>query len=318
MATSELTRYDELSSAAIAASREEVEKHPARPSGVDTPRNCIFSVDVEDWFHILDVPSTPGLPEWDRMPSHVEKNFLKLLDLFAEKNAHVTCFFLGWVAEKFPHLVREAEQRRHEVASHGYAHRLVYQMGPKEFIQDASRSKKILEDIVGHQILGYRSPGFSVTEQTPYFFDGLIEAGYRYSSSVFPARRPPGGLKTAKYAPYLVSKNGTALIEFPITVKKVFFRPLCFFGGGYLRLFPYSLIRRMTLAVLREGRPVAFYVHPREVDPNHQRLPMKLTRRFKSYVNLGTTVGKIRQLLTDFQVTTFENFLAHHPALLGR
>ena len=279
--------------------------------------NCIFSVDVEDWFHILDVPSTPDLSEWDSLPSHVEKNFLRLLDLFAEKNAHVTCFFLGWVAEKFPHLVRVAERQGHEVASHGYAHRLVYEMGPKRFFEDALKSKKIIEDVVGHQILGYRSSGFSVTEETPYFFDELIEAGYRYSSSIFPAPRSHGGLRTAKYGPYRLSRNGVALVEFPITVKKVFSRPVCFFGGGYLRLFPYSLIRRMTLAVLREGRPVVFYVHPREVDPNHPRLLMNFTCRFKSYVNLKTTLGKIRQLLADFEFVTFEHFLAHHPGLLG-
>lgn len=301
----------------MVASCEGTVHHPVWPDREGAAIDCIFSVDVEDWFHILDVPSAPDLSEWDSLPSHVESSFLKLLDLFAEKEARVTCFFLGWVAEKFPHLVRIAERQGHEVASHGYAHRLVYQMGPKKFLEDASKSKSIIEDIVGHEILGYRSSGFSVTEETPYFFDGLIEAGYRYSSSVFPALRPHGGLRTAKYAPYRVSKNGAALIEFPITVKKVLSRPLCFFGGGYLRLFPYSLIRQMTLAVLREGRPVVFYVHPREVDPDHPRLPMNLTRRFKSYVNLRTTLGKIRQLITDFEVTTFEHFLAHHPGLLG-
>src|SRR5437879_7373673 len=159
--------------------------------------NCIFSVDVEDWFHILDLPSTPNLSEWDSLPSHVEKNFLELLDLFDEKCAHVTCFFLGWVAEKYPNLVKEAEKRRHEIASHGYAHRLVYQMTPKEFFEDVSKSKNVIEGVVGHAIMGYRSPGFSVTERTPYFFDALISAGYRYSSSVFPTRKAHGGLKNA-------------------------------------------------------------------------------------------------------------------------
>jgi polysaccharide deacetylase family protein (PEP-CTERM system associated) len=273
-------------------------------------KQCIFSVDVEDWFHILDLPSTPPLLQWDSLPSHVEKNFLKLLDIFSEHNVRVTCFFLGWVAEKFPHLVIEAEKRGHEVASHGYAHRLVYELTSEEFLQDTQKSKKILEDIVGHPIVGYRSSGFSVTDKTPWFFETLVEAGFQYDSSVFPASRQHGGLNGAQLAPYQVKTSKGVLTEFPITVTKIMGKPLCFFGGGYLRLFPYCLIKRMTARVLREGRPVLFYVHPREVDPGHPRLPMGLARTFKSYVNVATTERKIRRLVSDLPITTFRDFLA--------
>ena len=124
---------------------------------------CIFSVDVEDWFHILDLPSTPDLPDWDSLPSRVEKNFRSLLEMFDAAHVHVTCFFLGWVAQRYPQLVREAQSLGHEIASHGYAHRLVYQMTPQAFLEDISRSKKLTEDIAGHEVLGYRAPGFSVT-----------------------------------------------------------------------------------------------------------------------------------------------------------
>ncbi|MGA2631326.1 MAG: polysaccharide deacetylase family protein, partial [Terriglobia bacterium] len=182
---------------------------------------CIFSVDVEDWFHILDVPSTPSLAAWDSLPSRVEKNFLKLMDLFSERDVRVTCFFLGWVAEKFPHLVKEAERRGHEVASHGYAHRLVYEMTPEEFLGDTRRSKAILENIVGHPILGYRSSGFSVTDRTPWFFEALSEAGFQYDSSVFPAPRQHGGLEGAHLAPYRIETPNGILTEFPVTVAKV-------------------------------------------------------------------------------------------------
>ena len=270
---------------------------------------CIFSVDVEDWFHILDIPATPPMSQWDSLPSLVERNFRKLLDIFAEKDVRVTCFFLGWVAEKFPHLVKEAARRGHEIASHGYAHRLIYEMTPQEFLEDARRSKNLLEDLTGRPVLGYRSSGFSVTERTPWFFDMLIEAGYRYDSSIFPAPREHGGLATARFGPYRVTGSENALIEFPVTIKKVFGKPLCFFGGGYLRLFPYFLIRRMTSRVLQEGRPVIFYVHPREIDPKHPRLPMGAVRRFKSYVNLETTEGKIRRLTSEIEFTTFERFI---------
>jgi len=270
---------------------------------------CIFSVDVEDWFHILSVPSTPALSQWDALPSRVERNFLALLELFSEFRVHVTCFFLGWVAKRFPHLVRAAAREGHEVASHGYAHKLVYEMTPDEFYQDAVRSKKILEDIAGHPILGYRSSGFSITEKTPWFFESVAQAGYRYDSSVFPAAREHGGLENGRCAPYVVATDSGGLVEFPLTVTRVLGQPMCFFGGGYLRLFPFSLMRRMALKVLREGRPVVFYVHPREIDPDHPRLPMSLRREFKTYVNLKTTEAKIRHLLAEFEFTTFQQFM---------
>lgn len=276
---------------------------------------CIFSVDVEDWFHILDLPSTPPISDWDRLPSRVERNFLRLLDMFSERNASVTCFFLGWVARKFPHLVKEAAGRGHEIASHGYAHRLVYQMTREEFLEDAVKSKMILEDAAGQPIWGYRSAGFSVTQGTPWFFESLMEAGYRYDSSVFPAPRGHGGIKSAQFAPYLYGGSGRPLIEFPMTVRKVFGKPICFYGGGYLRLFPYSIIRRMTSDVLAGGRPVIFYVHPREIDPHHPRLAMGLARKFKSYFNLRSTEPKIRRLLSEFELVTFEKYIREDAVL---
>ncbi len=276
------------------------------------PVKCIFSVDVEDWFHILDVPSTPPLSQWDSLPSYVEKNFRRLLDLFAQNNTRATCFFLGWVARKFPHLLREADQHGHEIASHGYSHRLIYEMTPQEFLQDSIRAKAVIEDTIGHRILGYRAAGFSVTQNTPWFFDKLIEAGYRYDSSVFPASRGHGGIDNGRYAPYFIGSFSEGLIEFPVTITRIFSKPVCFFGGGYLRLFPFSLIKRMALKVLREGRPVVFYVHPREIDPDQPRLPMNLRRELQSYINVKGTEAKLKSLLTQLELTTFERFIAEN------
>lgn len=273
---------------------------------------CIFSVDVEDWFHILDLPSSPKLSEWDGLPSRVETNFRRLLDIFDRKNVQTTCFFLGWVAERFPHLVKEAHARGHEVASHGYSHLLVNEMTRQDFFDDALRSKNILEDLIGEPVLGYRASGFSVTDKTSYMFDELIRAGYRYSSSVFPGPRGHGGLRTNQLAPFRISHDSTSFIEFPISVTKVLGRPLCFFGGGYLRLFPYFLIKKMALKVLKENRPVVFYIHPREIDPDHPRLPMNLKRRFKSYVNLTTTEHKINKILDTFSIVSFEQYISKH------
>jgi polysaccharide deacetylase family protein (PEP-CTERM system associated) len=274
-----------------------------------TSAKCLFSIDVEDWFHILDVRSSPPAADWDDLPSRVEKNFLHLLEILDRKPIKVTCFFLGWVAERFPHLVREASARGHEIASHGYAHRLVYKMTQREFYDDALKSRRLIEDISGKPVTGYRSSGFSVTSATPWFFDTLAEAGYIYDSSVFPAPRGHGGMNTNRFKPHRVKGNTNGIIEIPISVAKVMGRPICFFGGGYLRLSPYRIIRKMAGRLLDEGGPVNFYVHPREIDPRHPRLPMSPLRRFKSYVNLSSTEKKIRRLADDFDWMTFSDYI---------
>lgn len=270
----------------------------------------VFSVDVEDWFHILALPQIPDVAQWEAYPSHVAKNLRKLLDLFSEYDVKVTCFFLGWVAQQFPELVRDAAERGHEIASHGYAHVLCYEMTPEAFLEDISKAKRIVEDLLGRPIHGYRAPGFSVTEQTPWFFDKLAQAGFTYDSSVFPASRAHGGIKSSHYAPYVIKTKYGSLIEFPITVTRLFGRPTCFFGGGYLRLFPYTVLSRMSRKILAEGRPVVFYVHPREIEPGHPRLRMNPLRRFKSYVGLKSTESKVCRLLQEFPVTTFEKYIS--------
>ena len=270
---------------------------------------CVFSVDVEDWFHILDLPTTPDLADWDALPSRVERDFMSLLDLFEEHQVHVTCFFLGWIGKRFPHLVKDAANRGHEIASHGYAHQLVYQMTPDAFHQDAVQSREILEDISGRSLWGYRSAGFSVTKGTEWFFDKLIEAGYVYDSSIFPAARSHGGLRGGQLGPYWIYRDSGRILEFPVSVTEVMGTPLCFFGGGYLRLFPYPIIRRMAHRVLEDSRPVIFYVHPREIDADHPRLPMNWKRRFKSYVNLKSTRPKVTRLMAEFPLTSFEQII---------
>lgn len=270
---------------------------------------CVFSIDVEDWFHIMDLPGAPLIDQWQSLPSLVEGNFLKLLDMADVNGVKATCFFLGWVAERHPGMVREAASRGHEIASHGYAHDLVYEMSPDAFLADALKAKRLLEDIAGRPVHGYRAPGFSVTADTPWFFEKLAEAGYEYSSSVFPASRQHGGMSTFSTAPCVVETPAGSVTEFPIAVAKILGRPMCFFGGGYLRLFPYPLIRRMARQVLDDGRPLVFYVHPREIDPTHPRLAMSLSRRFKTYVGLHTTAAKLNHIFRDFSFFPFADLL---------
>lgn len=284
-----------------------------RPLSV--PRDaCVFSIDVEDWYHVMDLPTAPPLGQWQTLPSFVERNFLRLLDLLDAGGIRATCFFLGWVAERHPGMVRDAVARGHEVASHGYAHDLVYEMSPESFLEDVLHAKGLLEEIAGRPVQGYRAPGFSVTAATPWFFEKLAEAGYRYSSSVFPAERQHGGLSTFTTAPCIVETPRGSIREFPISVAPVFARQMCFFGGGYLRLFPYPLIRRMGRQVLSEGRPLVFYIHPREIDPTHPRLAMPLSRRFKTYVGLRSTERKLRQIFGEFSFLPFAELLdGVHP-----
>lgn len=278
---------------------------------------CVFSVDVEEWFHILDVPSTPPIDQWDGQESRVEASFRLMLDVFAEKRVRTTLFFLGWVAERHPQLVREAASQGHEIASHGYAHELVYKHDRRHFTEDVRRAKGVIEDAAGVKVRGYRAPGFSATKETPWFFEALAETGHAYDSSIWPGSRNHGGWPGALPVPHVVPTPKGDIVEFPISLGSAFGRPLYFFGGGYLRFFPYAVIRDRARAVLQEQRPVVFYLHPREVDPGHPRLPMSARRRFMSYVNLATTEPKMRRLFDDLSMTTFGDLLdagvAHLP-----
>jgi polysaccharide deacetylase family protein (PEP-CTERM system associated) len=283
-------------------------------TSVESPPS-VFSIDVEDWFHIMDLPDGPRISDWGALPERVEQNFNVLLNVLHEHDVKATFFFLGWVAERHPHLVRAAVAAGHEVASHGYAHDIVYDITPSAFLEDVTRAKHLLESITGKAVSGYRAPGFSATAATPWFFECLVEAGYRYDSSVFPARRQHGGLLGFARAPAPVSTPAGSIYEFPVSVSDVLGQPVCFFGGGYLRLFPYALIRLMARRVLSSGLPVVYYFHPREIDPDHPRLPMSLSRRFKTYVGLRTAKRKVERILSDFSFSTFEQLLNNYQNL---
>lgn len=274
--------------------------------------NNIMSIDVEDWFHLLELESTPDIDRWSTLESRVERTFLKLLEEFDETGVKVTCFFLGWVAERFPDLVRRAHASGHEVASHGYGHQLVYTQSRDQFAADIRRSKAILEDIAGAKVSGYRAPGFSVTEDTSWAFDEIASAGFEYDSSVFPAARGHGGIRDGNISPYWVETESGPLLELPMSVLPVLGQRLFVFGGGYLRLTPYRIIDLLSRSVNRSGRPVIYYLHPREIDPGHPRLSMGLVRKFKSYVNMRSTMPKLRRLLRDQRLLPFREWLAEN------
>lgn len=265
-----------------------------------------FTVDLEEWFHLLDTDVAPGRESWEAQDSRVEKNTRRLLELMGEAGVRGTFFTLGWVAERFPGLVREVAAAGHEIASHGHEHLLAYEVGREAFGADARRSKDVLEQVTGAEVLGYRAGGFSITSETPWAFDELAEAGFRYDSSVFPARRAHGGFLGGPGHPHrVVTASGAGLVEFPLSPLRVGPVSVPFSGGGYLRLFPAPLVRWGIGRLLRRGVPANVYVHPREVDPGQPRLPLPLARRFRSYVNLRRGEAKIRYLLSAFSARTF-------------
>ncbi|HET9235244.1 MAG TPA: XrtA system polysaccharide deacetylase [Candidatus Eisenbacteria bacterium] len=268
-----------------------------------------FTVDVEDWFHILDVEGTPPLDAWWTLPSRVEDNVERMFHLLDEHGVRATCFFLGWIAERYPNLVRAALQAGHEIASHGYAHELVFKQTEAAFFEDVRRAKALLEDLTGHPVLGYRAPGFSIVKETPWALERLAAAGFRYDASIFPAARVHGGMPDAPLWPSRVETRSGPIVEFPTSIARIGGYRICLFGGGYLRVFPYRLISAMTRRAHSEGRSIVFYVHPREIDTAQPRLPMRWRRRFKSYVNIHGTDTKLRRLFSEFAFRPLCEFL---------
>lgn len=263
-----------------------------------------LTIDVEDWFHILDTPAMPDHEHWDSLESRVEQNMEKILDLLNGQNVRATFFWLGWIAERHPGLLRRCMQEGHEIACHGYGHVLAYQVGPKRFQEDIHRGKMVLEAITGKAVTGFRAPGFGITDRSSWAFDEICKAGYTYDSSVFPLSHGHGGIQNSQLGCYTIKTSAGELIEFPMSAVEILGQRISMFGGGYLRLFPWTLIRWGIDKVHKDGHPVIIYVHPREVDPNHPRLPLSLFRRFKCYVGLNSTYTKLVCLSQKLNLST--------------
>jgi polysaccharide deacetylase family protein (PEP-CTERM system associated) len=286
---------------------------------LDNPLTAhIFTIDVEDWFHISDLDNTPLVDSWHDYESRVERNLHVLLDLLDSHGVKATCFFLGWIGEKFPTLVRETAARGHEVASHGYAHELVYEITPDAFRSDIRRAKRTLEDSFGGQVLGYRAPGFSITPETPWAWDILAEEGHRYDSSIFASHRGFGGDPTAYPTPHVRTSRSSGVVAMPLRPARAFGQSLMFSGGGYLRLLPTSVITFLADRLARPDAPIIYYIHPREIDTEQPRLPMPLVRRFKSYVNLTTTQAKLDRLFRRYRFQRMIDWVEANQAQLPR
>jgi polysaccharide deacetylase family protein (PEP-CTERM system associated) len=273
------------------------------------PVKNVMSVDLEDWFCVYNLSGLIPYADWDKCESRVERNTMRLLDLFQRHRVEATFFVLGWVADRFPDLVKEIEHQGHEIATHGYSHRLLTFLQPEEFRSDLHRSLEALSRASSHQIRGFRAPSFSLTQRTLWAADILQESGIQYDSSVFPVRfHPEYGMADAQLGPYLLREG---LTELPMTVAKVLGRRIPCCGGGYFRLYPYGVTRWLMRKCNAQGRSVIFYLHPWELDPEQPRVQgLSWSKRFRHYNHLAKTQDRMERLLQDFSFTTAEDLLA--------
>jgi polysaccharide deacetylase family protein (PEP-CTERM system associated) len=269
----------------------------------------VMSVDLEDWFCVYNLSGLIPHADWDKCESRVERSTERLLDLFRRRRVEATFFVLGWVADRFPDLVREVERRGHEVATHGYSHRLLTFMQPEEFRADLMRSLESLSRMTTGEIRGFRAPSFTLTRKTLWAVDVLRECGIRYDSSVFPVRfHPDYGITDGELYPHDLAEG---LTELPMSVAEVLGRRVPCCGGGYFRLYPYRVTRWLMRRCNAQQRPVIFYLHPWEVDPDQPRVRgLPWSKRFRHYNNLEKTEERLDRLLEDFAFTSAWKLIA--------
>jgi polysaccharide deacetylase family protein (PEP-CTERM system associated) len=278
-----------------------------------TAQSCVrwknvFSVDVEDYFHAESFTDIVQRSQWQSYESRVENNTRRLLDLCSEMQVEATFFVLGWVAERFPALVREIAARGHELACHSYWHRLIYKLDPKEFREDTSRAKQAIEQAAGVRVYGYRAPTYSIVTSSLWATEILAELGFSYDSSIFPIHHDNYGIPDAPRFPFRISTASGPLREYPIATFLLWgSRRFPFGGGGYLRLLPWWYNQLGLRHAQAEGLPVISYTHPWEIDPQQPRLKGRLKSRLRHYTNLDKTYTRLEWMLSRGGFTSFRN-----------
>lgn len=259
-----------------------------------------LTIDVEDYFHVAAFDQVINIDDWQNYSSRVVQNTRNILDILEQHNTKGTFFILGWVAEQFPDLVVEIEKAGHEIGCHSYLHRKVYTLQPHEFRKDTAKAKRIIEDIVGHPIQGYRAPSYSITKNSLWALDILEELGFTYDSSIFPIHHDNYGIPEAERFEHQLP--GNRLKEYPISTIRILGKNIPVSGGGYFRLFPYWFSQKSLQRInTKEKRPFMFYLHPWEVDPSQPRIQNAGMRsKFRHYNNLDKTASRLQRLLTDF------------------
>ncbi len=270
----------------------------------------VLTFDIEDWFHIMEIPELENRKAWIEFPSIVEEKTALILEILDEYDTKATFFVLGWVADNYPKIATAIVEKGHELATHGYWHRRVYEQSPESFRDGLKKSVGILQEQTGEKIIGYRAPSFSITPGNEWAFDIIKELGLEYDSSLFPAKRGHGGFPCDQNFHSIKTINGD-LTELPMSVLQFGPFKMPFSGGGYLRALPLRAIMSGFRAFEKKGIPVVVYLHPRDFAPDHPRVKMPLNRKFKSYIGLNSTERKLRNLLETFEFDTCWNVLAN-------
>ena len=276
----------------------------------------ILSVDVEDYFQVEAFTHSVGRDSWHQWPSRVVANTQRVLDLFDESNAKATFFFVGWVAERFPHLVREVQSRGHELACHSYWHRTVYSLSPDEFRMDTRLAKRMIEDAAGVEVRGYRAPSWSITKACLWALDILAEEGFTYDSSIYPIHHDLYGVPGAKRFPYThACGNRLELREFPPATLRFAGTNFPVAGGGYLRIFP-SVFTEHAFRTFENnyGERVVVYLHPWELDPEQPRIHGPIKSRLRHYTNLGRMRDKVAAILRRHRFQRFSDVMSAEGA----
>jgi polysaccharide deacetylase family protein (PEP-CTERM system associated) len=278
---------------------------------VSTPA-CVnaLTIDVEDWFQVSAFAPYIARSDWPTRECRIERNVDRILDLLDAHRTQATFFTLGWIAERYPQTVRAIVARGHELASHGYGHERATDLDAAAFFADVDRSRKLLEDLSGVAVQGYRAPSFSIGARNPWAFDALARAGYRYSSSVYPIRHDHYGTPDAPRFAYTARAG---VLEIPPTTLRLGGRNLPSSGGGYFRLLPYALSRWMLRTVnRRDGQPAVFYFHPWELDAGQPRMTSADAKtRFRHYLNIGRMPQRLDRLLGDFAWGRMDRIFLH-------
>jgi polysaccharide deacetylase family protein (PEP-CTERM system associated) len=265
-----------------------------------------MTVDVEDYFHVAAFADVIQSHNWDNYPCRVERNTDILLQLFDTKNIKATFFVLGWVAERYPEIVRKIVAQGHELASHGYSHQLVYSQTPEVFREETYKSKQILEEQGQQAVVGYRAASYSITAKSLWALDILADLGFTWDSSIFPIKHDRYGMPGSPERPYKIITSSGAITEFPLTTAKVAGLSIPAAGGGYFRQYPYFLSKFLfNRASLNQTRPQIFYLHPWEIDSDQPRVEgATLFSRFRHYTNLKRCLPRLERMIDDFPFTT--------------
>jgi polysaccharide deacetylase family protein (PEP-CTERM system associated) len=274
-----------------------------------------MTVDVEDYFHVSAFDTIVSRTSWDGFDSRVSRNTDRLLELFDRAGVRSTFFVLGWVAERYPALVRRIAEQGHEVASHGYHHQLLYMLTPQQFREDIRTAKTAIENACGREVLGFRAPSYSIIQSSMWAIDVLIEEGHAYDSSIFPIHHDRYGIPDSPRHPYTLNRSGGSLLELPGSTVRVAGVNLPIAGGGYFRQLPYAWTRWGIDRVNRvERQPVVFYTHPWEVDPEQPRLRVGAATRVRHYRGLEHTAARLIRLLRDFRFDSIAKVMALAPS----